>query len=107
MEDAYLIGMNAVACLLLTVIAGLAVVSPRVRDGVLVKLGMILISIGAFGLAVALATAAPDDVLLRALGLYTGGLLVVALGVVLRVRAPGARRRRASDWVALDTLPAE
>lgn len=104
--DAYLINLNAAACLALSLLVGWAVISPRVRDGVLIKLGLILVAVGAAGMGLALATGDPIYVVLRALGLHTAGLFVVALGLLWRARRPGAPRRRASDWVALDSLPA-
>lgn len=105
--DAHLVNLNAAACLVLSLLAGWAVISPRVRDGILIKLGLILVAVGASGMGLALATGDPTYVVLRALGLHTAGLFVVALGVLWRARRPGAPKRRASDWVALDTLPAE
>lgn len=102
-----LMNINAAASLALALLAAAAVISPRVRDGVVVKLGLILLALGAAGLGIALATGGPMDVALRALGLQTAGLFVIVIGVLLRVWRPGPRRRRASDWVALDTYPEE
>lgn len=99
--------INAAASLVLALLAAAAVISPRVRDGVVVKLGLILLALGAAGLGVALSTGGPMDVALRALGLQTAGLFVIVAGVLLRACRPGPRRRRASDWIALDTYPEE
>ncbi len=102
-----LMNINAAASLVLALLAAAAVISPRVRDGVVVKLGLILLALGAAGLGLALVTGGPMDVALRALGLQTAGLFVIVGGVLLRALRPGPRRRRASDWIALGTYPEE
>ena len=102
-----LLKINAAASLALALLVALAVISPRVRDGIVVKAGLILLSLGAAGLGVTLSANGPMDLALRALGLQTVGLYVIVAGVLLRARSTGPRRRRASDWVALDTYPEE
>lgn len=102
--DGYLTNFNAVACLLLALLAAWAVISPRVRDGVVIKLGLILLAMGAAGLAVALATGDPAYVVLRALVLHTVGLYLIAVGWLWRARRARAPCRRASDWVDLEDL---
>lgn len=100
--DDLLLTFNAAACVLLAAVATWAVLSPRVRDGIVVKLGLILAVQGFAGLGAALAMGLPVIVWVRALALLHAGLLVVAAGVWWRFRQARGARRRASDWMDLE-----
>lgn len=98
--------VNFTAAILLVAVSTYAVLSPKVHDGVVVKLGLILVALGAGGLASALYNGL-DTQDIRALThstlMLNIGLLIVIIGGVLRLRAPGVgRRRRVSDFVPLD-----
>lgn len=105
--DNLLLVLNIAACVLLASLCTWAVLSPRVRDGVLVKLGLILAVQGFAGLGVALAGGYPLLVIVRALGLLHVGLLVVVCGWWWRRVKAGNSQRRVSDWMDLSDLQHE
>ena len=106
--DATLVTFNAAMYAVLSLAAAAAVLASQVRDGVVVKLGLIFLSLG-FGFKVVVlfdGLQLVDAVLLtRANALVNVGALIVALGYVLRSRAAHRKQRRSSDWVHLDTRP--
>lgn len=102
MLDSILEDLNVLACVLLASGATWAVLSPTVKDGVVVKIGMILIALGFASTAVLLS----EDrlwALNRALALVHAGILVVGLGYALRTRGGRRKRRRSTDWMTLDS----
>lgn len=101
MDDLLLV-LNAMACALLATVSTWAVLSPRVRDGIVIKLGLILAVLGFVGLGAAMAMGLPLVAWVRALALLHAGLLVAAAGVWWRFRQARGRRRRASDWMDLE-----
>jgi len=79
-----------------------AVFSPRVKDGVVVKIGLCLAGCGFFAIAASGGMCHEEAQLA-----VSCGAAVVASGVALRVLRShrigrAAPHRRASDWVALD-----
>lgn len=101
MLDSVLAVLNAFACLVLSAAASWAVLSPAVRDGVVVKAGLISVALGFLACAVLIV----DDrwwALNRALALVHGGGVTVLLGYATRVRGGRRKRRRVTDWAALD-----
>lgn len=92
------------AAIMLALIASWAVMSPRVQDGVIIKLGLIFVALGAGGLASALYDGLDSTdihVLSHATLMLNVGLLVIVIGAVARLRSPG-KKRRVSDWIPLD-----
>lgn len=74
---------NAAACALIACALVAAVLSPRVRDGVVAKLGMIVMAFGFAALGLLLSDgldAADYTGVERALGLVHAGLLLAAVG---------------------------
>lgn len=106
--DVVLSLINAFACGLIALALIGAVLSPRVHDGVVIKLGLISMALG-FG-AIALRMADEllrGDGIERALALINGGIAVVILGYLLRRARAGHPVRRMTDWGDLDTQPLE
>lgn len=103
--------VNFTAAILLVAVSTYAVLSPKVHDGVVIKLGLIFVALGAGGLASALYNGLDlKDIhaLTHSTLLLNIGLLIVIIGGVLRLRTPATceRRRRVSDLVPLDEAPA-
>lgn len=79
-----------------------AVFSDRVRDGVVIKAGLIImmsgfaVRTGAMFLGLADVS---DQMLVGTELLVTGGMLVCVLGYCVRVRRTGHRSARLSDWL--------
>lgn len=94
--------VNALVSAVLCAASGYAVVSPRVRDGILAKIGLVAISIG-FGVSAVALMASPgcDGAVTigRAHMMVHVGLLVVAAAWCVRVRRHRRVLRRASDFV--------
>ena len=92
--------------------ASVVILHPRIHEGLLIKLGLILLSVGAIGLAAHVTHAgdhidADDLAMLRAMALCCTGLLVILAGLAWRIwRCPAARAaaRQASGWAELDEL---
>lgn len=97
--------INAAACGLISLALIGAIVSPRVHDGIVVKVGLISMA-GGFG-ATALSLidgVGPDEIvsLERSLLLINAGIAVVIVGYLLRKARVHHPVRRATDWAALD-----
>lgn len=92
---------NALAGLVLSAATGWAVMSPRVRDGIVIKIGLVCLSVGFAGIFF-FHLSRPDGPhpLAAAQALVHLGVLICAAGYVMRRRRHnGVSRRRASDWV--------
>ena len=90
--------------LLLCAVAGWAVMSQRVQDGIVIKAGLITMCLGPFGtLAWALDPTDPPSqhALAAAHALVHVGWLICGLGYWLRTRKHQHDRRRSGDWVNL------
>ena len=82
-----------------------AVLSKRVRDGIVVKAGLILLALAFLGLGCQLIGGIEWGgaiYIARALVLQALGLLLLALGYWIRRRRAGNPLTRISDWVDLD-----
>jgi len=93
---------NGAVALLCTIGLSWVVLSRRVNEGLVVKLGLVAMAIG-LGVT-ALITFGDIEIQrgLRNAGFFTRcGLLVVIVGVLCRARARRHPRRRASDFVPL------
>lgn len=96
--------LNGLMCAVFVMLLLAAIVSPRVRDGVIIKVGMIFMSGGFLALAGhAFDMASPVRMLDlgRALLLTNTGAMVVCLGWLRRKRSAGHKVRRSSDWMDL------
>lgn len=96
--------LNVMACGALAAAAGWAIMSTRVRDGVVIKLGLIGVVVGFAALGYSLAVYAPVFIIERCLATLHGGLLVVVAGWWMRGRRAPAPKRRKSDWMDLEDL---
>lgn len=94
---------NLTACALLAAGALWAVLSPRVQDGIVIKLGLGAMSLGFAGVGMVLADGRDLLVVGRALGLVHAGLLLVAAGIALRWRRAG-RVYRIDEWITPPTV---
>lgn len=88
-----------------------AILSPRVRDGIVIKAGLICMAMG-FGAvaAINLTDHQSAHALARAQALISSGIAVVILGYLLRRVREGHPVRRETDWADLDeaaAMPAE
>lgn len=101
--DRVILVLNVAACALLASAAAWAVLSDRVRDGVLVKAGLIGASLGFGAVGLLLAAGEGGQSLGRALGLLHGGLLLVAVCVAIRWRRTG-RAYRVDEWINPPTV---
>lgn len=101
MADQIIAIVNAALLVLVSLAAAWAVLDPRVREGVLIKVGLILLSLGSG--AGAWLLSATDDVLIgRAALLGNVGLVMVSCGWCVRVHCGRRKHRRTSDWVPFD-----
>jgi hypothetical protein len=101
--DTLLHSFDASANALLAVLCGWAVLSHRINEGLVIKTGLIWMSVGFMAAAWALGDGLTCDdmtTLGRSQALVHAGMLCVAAGLALRVRGGMlARSRRASDWI--------
>lgn len=97
------------------VLAGWVIMDPRIHEGLVIKLGLITLSVGAFALlqhVPSLMSTAPTEAapLLRAMAACSVGVLTVSGGLLWRLwRYPAARQaaRLVSGWTPLDEQPGD
>lgn len=97
--DEIVTAFNVVASAALCVAIAAAIMSDRVRDGIVVKIGLILLALGMAGTALVLANGLdPSDVwrLNNTRGVMLLGALIVVGGVLWRVRRG---ERRSTDFI--------
>lgn len=100
--DSIMLAFDIAASTALAIVFGWAVMSPRVRDGIVIKCGLILMSLGLAMLSYSLPDPAPvPRPLLFAGTLILLGMLIVVAGAALRVATPPGRLRRVTDWADL------
>ena len=92
---------NALVSLVLCVACAWAIMSPTVNDGIVIKIGLICLSVGFMGIFFFhVSVPAGPHPLAVAQALVHLGLLICLAGYVLRrKRHRGASCRRVSDWV--------
>lgn len=102
--------INALASGLISLALLGAILSKRVHDGVIIKVGLICLMAGFGAIALMMVGGIMPHHILgleRALLLINAGIAVVILGYLLRKAKLHHQVRRASDWSALDTQPME
>jgi len=103
--------INAAACGLISVALIGAILSPKVHDGVVIKIGLICLAAGFGAIALRLIDGiGPDEVvgLERSLLLVNAGIAVVIVGYLMRKARRHHPVRRSTDWAQLmDTRPME
>lgn len=95
--------VNLWACVALSAGALWAVLSPRVQDGIVIKVGLGAMSLGFAALGAALADGHELQLVGRALGLVHLGLLLVAAGIAIRWKRAG-RVYRIDEWITPPTV---
>jgi hypothetical protein len=94
--------INAVVCLSMFLLCIFAILHPSVNDGIVIKFGLILLTVG-FGTIAYKLSGMCDlyDVqsLEKALLLVHSGAIVLVIGYVLRVFKAGHKMQRVSDWI--------
>lgn len=109
--DLLLSWVNAAACGLISIALIGAILSPKVHDGVVIKIGLICLAAGFGAIALRLLDGVnPDEVvgLERALLLVNAGIAVVIVGYLMRKARKHHPVRRSTDWAQLmDTRPME
>ena len=106
--DLLLAWANGIVCALIACGLLAAILSPRVRDGVVIKVGLICMALGFGGIAVDMLEGLEDGNavrLSRCIALVSAGVIIVAGGYLHRCARAGAPQRRVSDWSDLDTRP--
>jgi len=99
---------NAATCGLVSLVLLWAILSPRVHDGVVVKCGLIAMSLGFGSIALRMADGiGPNDGagLARSILMVNTGIAVVIAGYVWRTRRERHKLRRSTDWGAFDGEP--
>lgn len=94
--------INAVVCLSMFLLCIFAILHPSVNDGVVIKFGLILLTVG-FGTIAYKLSGMCDlyDVqsLEKALLLVHSGAIVLVIGYALRVFNAGHKMQRITDWI--------
>jgi hypothetical protein len=96
--------VNLVVCAVLALALATAVLSPRVRDGIVMKLGLMSMSLGFAITAYRLWDGWDCSDLQaegRALAMIHIGVLLAALSYALRSRGGRLKLRRRTDWAEL------
>jgi len=105
MLDEFMLHYTVAACIVLALMALWAVMSPRVQDGLVIKVGLGLMALGFFGLSSALGRVEGFhwQGLIRALACNLAGLQVVAIGIAWRWYRRG-RIYRIDEWITPPTV---
>lgn len=96
---------NTFASLLMAAVCGWAIMSTRVRDGIVVKTGLGFLALGFFGAAATGLSRDPLQALVFARVLVHIGLLICVVGYLMRTRRKKTEQRRVSDWANLTRTP--
>lgn len=103
MLDTFTSIINAAASGLIALALLGAILSPRVHDGVVIKVGLICMAAG-FGAVALQMTDGPNTTgLQRAILMINTGIAVVVIGYLWRVGFAHHRLRRTTDWVDFDS----
>jgi len=98
--------VNAACCALISLVILGAILSPRVHDGIVIKIGLIGLAAG-FGAIALLMWEGPSPTQVRgierALLLINSGIAVVIVGFLWRRAVTHHPVRRTSDWADFDT----
>lgn len=88
---------SSIFFLIIALAVAALILSKRIKDGIVIKAGLILVSLGFFGASnVVLDT--PHD-LLPAMHLIGVGAIVCMLGILIRGLITGGKCRRVADWI--------
>lgn len=98
--------VNALACGLIALALLGAILSSRVHDGIVIKVGLIVMMLGFGSIALRMLDGlGPEDAkgLARSILLVNAGIAVVILGYLVRRVRAGHKLRRTTDWAELHT----
>lgn len=98
--------INGAACALISMALIGAILSPRVHDGIVVKIGLISMATGFVAIALRLFEGINADEVVgleRALLLVNSGLAVVIIGYIMRKARAHHPVRRIEDWVSRES----
>lgn len=110
MMDTLLSLLNALSSGVISLALIGLVLSAKVHDGIVIKVGLISMAFGFGSIALRMVNGlGPEDLygLARSLLLVNAGLAVVIVGYLLRRSRSGHPIRRASDWAASGTAQVE
>lgn len=94
---------NAACSLAIGLGAGFGVMSRRVRDGVVIKVGLTCAALSHLVLSMLYLGATEMPLPVRAaMALAHTGLLLVLVGYLLASKRTGGRCRRSTDWIDLE-----
>lgn len=94
---------NCIVTGLIAILLGWAVMSPKIKDGLVIKLGLACMAVGFFGVA-AMSWLDQWWMMPRALAAIHLGLLVCIAGAWYRTRKTGGLWSKVTDWGDLDPL---
>jgi hypothetical protein len=103
--DQIFTAINAALCGIISLGLIGAILSHRVKDGVIIKTGLILLAVGFAAISARLldgVTVSDVMALERALFLVSAGLSIVILGYLRKKSNPKKLHRRESDFVEMD-----
>ena len=102
--DTFIALINATSSTVIAVGLVAAVLSKRVHDGVIIKVGLCSMALGFIVVTLHTLEIGATDVqgLQRALLLINSGIAVVIIGYLFRYRMAGHALRRVTDWAGLD-----
>lgn len=106
--DTIISNINAVFCSVLFALIVSAILHPGVKDGIVVKSGLIVLATGFGSLAFKFFSGLYYEEihgLLKALLLVHVGACILFFGYFLRTSNKGHKMRRSTDWAELDELP--
>ena len=98
----FISAINAFVCLSLSFVSIFAILHPSVNDGIVIKFGLILLTVGFSTLAYKLSGMCDlydFQSLEKALLLVHTGAIVLVIGYVIRVFKAGHKMQRITDWI--------
>ena len=84
--------------LLLGGIVGTLIMSPHFKDGVIIKIGLTICSLGFFGMFLSQIDSRDSEALRMANAMVHLGVLICGIGYLYRVFKHKHKNRRLSDW---------
>lgn len=104
MGDIFIAIINAASSTIIAIGLVWCVLSKRVLDGVIIKIGLSSMALGFVVVSLHTLDIGATDVqgLQRALLLINSGIAVVIIGYLFRFRTTGHALRRVTDWASLD-----
>jgi hypothetical protein len=102
-DDIFIAVINAASSIAIAGVLITAILSKRVRDGVVIKVGLSCIALGFVVISLHMFSGADVQGLERSLLLINSGITVVIIGYLWRSRSAGHALRRLTDWAELDS----